>query len=71
MDARRIGNRFVKALVDTLNDEKRLRWETFENALENFGGIEDLVARLTAFRVVAGLRPGHSLGILLGVLVHL
>jgi hypothetical protein len=35
LDARRIGDRFVKALVDTPNHEKRLRWETFENTLEN------------------------------------
>lgn len=71
LDARRLGNRVVKALVNPLDNEKRLRRETFENTLEDFGGVENLVARLTACRVVLGFGPDHSLGILLGALANL
>lgn len=71
LDAQRNGNGFVKKLVNPLDSEERLCWETLEYALENFDGGEDSVACFAAFQIVLCLKFGHSVSILVGVLVLL
>ena len=66
-----IGNGSVEALVDPLNDKQRLRWQTFQDAFEDFGGVEDLLAQSTVCRVQRNLRSDRDLSILSGILALL
>jgi hypothetical protein len=71
LDAWRIGNGSVKALVDPLDSEERFCWQAFEDAFENFGGVEDLLARFRGCQVELSLRSNSSLSILFGALALL
>ena len=71
LDAARARDSFIETLVDPLNTEQCLCWETLEYVPKDFSDVEDLVSGIAVWSVLFGSKRAGSVSVMVGALAFL